>query len=713
MIPFRLKRSQLLMLGCAYALVQPALASNSTIEEIEVLGEQQTQGLNLDKPSSTASRLGTNLQDIPASVSVVTKENIAIKGDYSGISAVTRSTGFTANASPGNGGTGSIVRGFGGHGSVMSMYDGNRMFVAAGTISFPQDTWTIDRIEVLRGPGSVVNGIGAIGATVNYIPKKPHFGDIESELSVTLGSHDLRRYALGSGGQINEKAAYRLDVVDHKSNGYVKGAKEERTAISNAYLVKAHDDVDILFSLDYAITDNTRQYYGTPLVNGKVASGTRKNNYNAPNGYVKYEDVWPRVQLNWRINDNVTFNSNVNYLRTDRKWSNIENYKYDEATKQVSIGSELYIRHDIQQLGTQNDVSLDFQLSDTISNKTNIGIEANRLLLSYDDSWANSHFPDGTSYNPNVNLHKPVVDNWYPNKWRDYDTTTMQYALFLDNVINFNDMFQLVTGIRRDVIDFERKTKANSSRQASSYTGKVYTTSWRAGLVYKPIESLSLYTQYSKAIDVTGSIMNMAEAQLKDKPMDGEQIEIGLKQQLINNTLSYTVSLFEISKKNIPSTDPLDTTRKIQIGKQISKGAELEISWSPIAQLQFDFNTAITKAEYKKFQDRGNNYKGKRPANIPSKTANLWATWKIIDPVSLGIGARYVGSRYYTNENTNELPAYTVYDANLSWQATEQLSLALRGKNLSNTKKYVLSGNQNKWILADGRHGEITLNYKF
>lgn len=694
-------------------LTNSSFAEDKRIEEVEIIGKNNHQGLGLSTPSSTASRLGLSVKDTPASISIIDKEDIALRGDYSAIEATTRATGFSVSASPGNGGTGSMVRGFGGHGSVMTMYDSQRLFVAAGTISFPQDTWTIDRIEVLRGPGSVTHGIGAIGATINYIPKKPEFKEIENEVSISLGTNDLRRYAFGSGGQIDERSAYRFDIVDHQNKTDIKGNKLERVALSNSYLVKAHDDVDLLFSLDYAKTDETGTYYGTPLVNGKVKSSMRKNNYNASNAYVKYEDIAPRIQVNWRMSDAVQWRSKLNYLDTDRQWSNIEGFTYDPATDQVNLSGELYIRHAIQQLGTQHDFLIDLDFSDTISNRLDVGFEVNRVTLQYDDSWADSALPSGTTLPSGVDARHPEPYAWKATKLRDYETTSMQYAAFLDNVIDFNHTVQIVTGIRRDKLDFDRTTKANTNRSQSKYSGAIYTTSWRAGLVYKPIESISLYTQYSKAVDAHGSLITQSPTNLKQEPMEGKQVEVGIKQQLLNDTLQYTFAVFSITKKNIPSKDPLDTTRDMQIGEQRSRGAEFSAFWVPVSVLRFDFNTAYTRAEYREFRDANNNYKGKRPSGIPKYTANLWATWNMTDPVALTLGARSVGSRYYTNENTAKLPSYVVYDASFTWNVNKQLRLGVRGKNLSNEKNYILSGNQRSWRLADGRGGEVNLHYAF
>jgi len=201
--------------------MKAAHAEKPELEIIVVHGGYQKYS---DIENNAAGRLGLTAQDTPASVSFVSKESIAIKGDFSGLSAVTRATGFSSSGSSGNGGTSTSVRGFNGHSSVVNTYDGTRLYVGAGTVTFPADTWTIERIEVLRGPGSVINGVGAIGATINYVPKKPTFQPIENEIAITAGSYNLQRYAFGSGMALGGRSAFAKWFSFHSYRSDCRGS---------------------------------------------------------------------------------------------------------------------------------------------------------------------------------------------------------------------------------------------------------------------------------------------------------------------------------------------------------------------------------------------------------------------------------------------------------------------------------------------------------
>src|SRR5690606_21352128 len=114
-----------------------------------------------------------------------------------------------------------------GHGSVMQLYDGTRMYVGSGTVTFPFNTWTADRIEVLRGPASVLYGEGAIGGVVNVVPKKPTDYAV-NEAEIGVGTDFTRRFGLGSGGPINDRLSYRIDIAGDQSDGWLDREGEFR-----------------------------------------------------------------------------------------------------------------------------------------------------------------------------------------------------------------------------------------------------------------------------------------------------------------------------------------------------------------------------------------------------------------------------------------------------------------------------------------------------
>ncbi|CAO4141440.1 TonB-dependent receptor plug domain-containing protein [Methylorubrum extorquens] len=162
----------------AAALRTPSLTQSSPV------------GLNLRTLSRSASRLGLTPLETPASLDIISGETIRLRGQTSVLDAVSQNgTGITAFGSPGNGLGFFTARGFAGQNSTQTLFDGTRLYVGANTVTFPFDTWNVERIEVLRGPGSVLYGDGAIGGIVNVVSKKPLFTPL-----------NVARFGLGEDG---------------------------------------------------------------------------------------------------------------------------------------------------------------------------------------------------------------------------------------------------------------------------------------------------------------------------------------------------------------------------------------------------------------------------------------------------------------------------------------------------------------------------------
>lgn len=701
-----MKNTRRLLLGSGLLLCVPVFAEHLQLEEMSVVADKEkAAGLSLYEHHQAGSRLGLSAMDIPASVAIVSGEDIAEKGDFSGLSALTRAAGFAANASPGNGGSATSVRGFAGHSSVVSTYDGNRLYVGSGTVSFPADTWTIDRIEVLRGPGSVINGVGAIGATVNYLPKKPQFEQPNGELDISAGSFGLRRFALGLGGAASERLAYRVDAVDHRSNGYVDRAAEQRQALAASVLFQASERLGLQLAVDVADTD-AAPYWGTPLVNGRVRKSTRRNNYNIADAIVSYQDLWPRLTATWQLSEAAVLRSELYYMHAERHWRNVESYQYNAASGEVDRSFYLEILHDQQQLGYRADLTVEQSILGR-DNRLNVGLELNDIDFSHRN---NSPYQGSSS----VALQNPS-----PGRWRDgvesattddFSSDTQQFALFIDDHLQISPQWSAVLGLRYDRLDIEREDLARSNGQsASRSTAEPSGRSWRVGAVYQPSETISVYAQYSRALDPIGSVLTSVNDDVK--LAEGEQLEFGMKQQYWQGRLQTTLAVYNIVKRDLLSNDPGGVQR--QIGEQSSRGVELELYAALSETLSVDFNVAVADARYQEFVKNGDNFAGNTPRNVAEKTANLWLRWQWHQNWQLGAGARYVGKRYANDSNTQELPSYRVYDASLNWQVSKPLRLSLRGKNLSDSSDYVLAPYGDQWILADGRALDISLNYRF
>ena len=691
-----------------FGLSTTSLAQQDGIEEILVLGQGGVGTIRLDTQNSAGSRLGLSGLDLPASVDIITRDEIATKGDYGALEAVTRTTGVSASASPGNGGTSISSRGFNGHGSTVYTYDGTRLYIVAGTVTFPADTWTLERVEVLRGAGSVINGVGALGTTINYVPKSPVLGESDFEAAVALGSFDMKRMAIGGGAQISDEWAFRLDGSYQEEEGYADRADEGREVLAGSLLYQPSTDLSVRFSVDYADID-AAAFWGTPLIDGKASSSHRQNNYNFEDGKVVFEDMWSRMHVEWNLADNITFRNDTYVLNASREWQNLEEYSYNAGTNQIDRAFYLGIVHEEDQVGSRFDFLIDTEIGG-LANSLSIGGEVNDIELDYLNNFSTGGFGVGDSvaifgFNPGT-TPKDTIPTIL-----DYQTDTQQAAIFIDSVLQISDQLSLVLGGRYDDIEFDRYDLAIGGSPASSFDADFSEFTWRAGLVYQPTEQMSIYAQMSTAADPVTSPISISSGNKDFDLATGRQYEIGLKQQLLQGRAEYTLAYFDIEKEDILTRLPASTITE-QIGQQSSDGIEFTLRVNPTDSLSIDFNAASIDAEFDEFYSGGISLAGNTPRNVPEQTMNLWLNWSPINDVQIGGGFRYVDSRYADDSNTEKMPAYTVFDASVNWMATENLTVTLRARNLTDEEDYVLAPYvPNQWIFGDPRAYELSFRF--
>jgi iron complex outermembrane receptor protein len=195
------------MAVAAVTAFQAAYAQSSAgLDAITVEGSRDASSLHLEESSGTASRLGLSVRETPASVEILSQDAIQQRGARTFSEALRGMAGLSGGGPPSSPTTLS-TRGFT---SLMYLYDGVRSS-GAGVTNRVQDTWNYDRIEVLKGPASVLDGEGAIGGVVNFVTKRPDRDNPHKEALLSYGSYGTTRAAFGFGGALGDASAYRID----------------------------------------------------------------------------------------------------------------------------------------------------------------------------------------------------------------------------------------------------------------------------------------------------------------------------------------------------------------------------------------------------------------------------------------------------------------------------------------------------------------------
>lgn len=698
-------------LGLAFApgasFAQTEATGAQSLNPVRVEADRHAP-LAIDEPTATGSRLGLTPLETPASIEVLTGDTIRARGDVSVVDAATRATGITGSPAPGNGGTAMAARGFTGHGSVMQLFDGTRLYAGAGTVTFPFDTWSVDRIEVLRGAASVMYGEGAIGGAINVVPKKPTRGPIQNEALVTLGSDATRQVAFGSGGAINDKLSYRFDISHRATDGFMQRGEAESLAVGAAVRLDVSPQLQFTLSHDEG-RQTPQRYYGVPLIDGRLGSQTLRQNYNLDDAEIKYRDKWTRLDAQWTPNDAVTVRNQLYRLESKRHWRNSETYTFNATTRRVTRGDYLEIGHDQEQVGNRTDVTVKHRLFG-LANQVLAGFDVNRIdfLNTSDTPFGGRSVVDPFTFNPGY-YASPVA--YLPR----YKTKTDTYAFFTEDKLAFNEQWSVVGSLRWDHAKVARADLQN----AANSLGKTFEyATGRLGVVYAPDATQSFYAQVARAADPLTSLISTSATQVPFELSTGRQVEVGYKRQLADSRSAWTVAAYRIEKNKLLSRDANDPSKTQQVGQQSSEGIEATLDLALTPTLNLEANVAKLRARYDDFNEVVNgrlvSRAGNTPTGVPEEAANLWLGWRFRPQWEAAFGVRYVGPRQVDTANTRKIGSYTVADASVSWQASPSLKLALRAYNLADRKYPVsFSNSGNQWLLGRPRSFELSALVNF
>jgi iron complex outermembrane receptor protein len=682
------------------------MADDSAVDlpAVTVQAQASEEGeTTLHTPTTAGSRLDLSALQTPASSTSLSGTTVRERNNRSVQDAVTRTPGISTIGTPGNGGTALSARGFTGHSATMQLYDGTRQYVGAGTVTFPVDTWSVARIDVLRGPASVLYGEGATGAVINVVPKKPFAGEIQNHLRLGYGSDDRRQAALDSGGSLSDALSYRFTLNQQASNGWVDRGDSDSLALSAALRWNASDDLSFTLSHDQG-EQSPERYLGTPLVDGKFREGIRDRNYNVANADIRYNDQITRLVTDWRISDVLSASNQLYYIKTQRYWRNSEAYRWQPGD--TVERSEFYrIKHTQEQVGDRQTFTLEHPLFG-LDSRTVVGVDYNRIHFARQHDFASSFSDSVPLAGSGGGQYQSTDPLGYGPRERNL---ARQFSLFAENRTQLTERLSLVTGVRRDQVHIDRSNLVDDSRVDRSLTGD----NWRAGLVFALTPELSLYGQYATSTEGVSNLLTLNPTQQQFDLSEAKQTEIGLKQLFWGGQGEWTLAAYHIVKNKLLSR-ATPTAPTEQIGQQSSDGLEASLELALGRGWQVSANAAFVRAEYDDFVEGGGDRSGNRPSNVPKRTANLWLNKDFGTGVEAGIGARYVDARYVNTANTAEVPGYTVVDANIAWQVLSDVRLGLELNNLFD-RQYATSASSDgeQWYLGAPRSLFVSADYRF
>ena len=752
---FRTVGTFYVLVSLAISLTTEAMAQSSQpTEDIAVLGEivvlgETVQDLGLEKVSEgTGSRLGLSILETPATVEVIDSEVMRARGYGRITEAVQVLPGVVSGESP------AAPSGFSMRGLTRSEITVLRDGIWLGPTNMvmrPQNTFNLDRVEVLRGPASVLHGQGVVAGTVNAITRAPYAGMPDTvDGLVSYGRYNSQQFGTGVGGAASDQLWYRADISRRSSDGYVDGMDPQSLNATGGLLWQPNTDLSLKLSIDY-LDDDLANYWGTPLVPIAVATdpltdvvttprgetldgNTRRFNYNVSDARAESDQLLLRGDINWQISDRIELHSTIYNFDADREWLNSEGYVYCTAeldgvctdyTGQIQrYWGYFYVFHDQDLVGNRTHLTITEDLFGR-PNTFVAGLEVTDLdfVRTRGFRWDIPVAPADS-----VDLIDPVPGVYGPEEQIPgglSPTTIETRALFLEDALEIAPRLSLVGALRYEELDLDRKSYnapgVPSERERDApFTRAFDWVSWRAGGVFKVTEDLVAYGSASNARDPVNQNIFLVPASENFDLTEADQFEVGLKSVLLDGRAEATFAYYEIERDDVLGRLGRDSATSV--GGRESSGVELAASVQASAQWRIAANAAFTDAAF----SRSSSFSGNTPPNVPEQTFNLWTSYRGIagTPAELGGAVRYVGERFGDNANTVTLADYWTVDGYVAWNG-ENYRITARVNNLFDTDYVPWSDvfylNQldpgflyaNQLILGAPRTWELSIDYFF
>lgn len=647
MRPLRLFGALLLTMVSNSAVAQQAEVKDA--DDIIVLGTRE-QGYRATV-APQANKSDTPLKETPFSVHVVTRELIQDRGTTTVGEALRYVPGFSPQVGFGASNDRFYIRGFI---TPYNLKNGLRRSAYAPD----EQLQNVEQIEVLKGSASALYGRFEPGGVVNFVTKKP-LDTRFLAVGALYGSFDQLRLTLDASTPITDTLGLRINVSHDARDGFRDFTYTRDTFVAPVLQWQPGPDTTVTLEGEYAWK---RGYFDRGFANDPIfLKAPRERQFGEPDARYENEGGVASLFVDHRFSEAVSgrvalgysdFTKDAFYYAfgfpsidrsdPDRPLVNRRPSLAWDRQKDLTAQAELYARF----------------ATGSITHKALVGVE-----YGY-DHWRFDVTNTPFGVNIPIDFNAPVYGQraepsvvTVDGEWNSNST-----AIYAQNEAKLGQ-FRLLTGLRYDWNELENQDYLSGGLREATRRGAA---SPRVGLTWTPSAAMSLYASWARSFRAQVDVGRLRDGSLP-KPLIGESYEVGVKASLLGGRLMPTFALFNIERRNVAVSDPVDFDLVIQIGKSRSRGIEVDVPaiinprWRVIANYTY-LDAEILEDSFAT--------PGARLVNAPEHSASLWTTYDLagsLKGASIGVGAQHIGRRAGNTDNSITLPAYTRVDANLSY----------------------------------------------
>lgn len=635
------------------------------------------------KASSAGSKTDTPVNEIPQAVSVIGKQEMNDRGVVNKVDEALRYTpGITAEPFGTDADTDWVyIRGFDATQTGVFL-DGLNLF-SYGFGGFQIDPFMLERVDALKGPSSVLYGGGNAGGILNYVRKRPTDEPYYyTEIGINSNGNAFTGFDVSDKLGSSETMSYRVTGKIAGGDNYSDFSHDLRGFIMPQLTVSPDEATKVTIwgmasGLDQVHVGNGFFPYVGTVVDAPFGKIDRKAFYGEPDiDSGKYAQQMLGAEFEHDFDNGWKVSSNMRYSHL---------YKHEEGPYLFGYVGGVPTAPDYQlnRIGFEATSKVDsFSIDNRAETEFDLGATDHKLMLGLDYKYYRLDHIQACCGATSISATNPIYGVPQGNNfvYIDQVVTQQQVGAYVQDQIRFGGGWLATLNGRFDFVN----TDTDDDLASASYSFDKSAASGRAGLAYEFDNGLTPYVSVGTFFNPTIAVSTTPN----NAPEEGEQYEVGVKYDPTFIDGSFTLSLFNLNKRNVIVTDPA-TFLSSQIGEVQSRGVELEgkvnlnENWKVLGSLTY------TDMEVK--EDIVPGFVGKRPYLIPDVQASLWLDYTVtqgaLEGLSLGAGMRYQGESWADRLNTLKVPDATVFDAAVRYKK-DNWEAALNVTNLFD-KDYV------------------------
>ncbi len=624
------------------------------------------------KRSATATKTDTPIEKTPQSISVVTNEEMQMHQFQSVKEALGYTPGVTVN-SRGASNTYDfvIIRGFSSVGLNQNNYlDGLKLqgdFYNDAVV----DPYMLERVEVMRGPTSVLYGKSNPGGIVSMVSKRPTTEPLK-EVQFKMGTDNLFQTGFDFSDALDEDGvfSYRLTGGARSNNEQQQNAEQQRYAIAPSFSWRPDDKTNFTF-LSYFQNEPETGYYGwlpkegtvQPLPNGghlptSFNEGATNNTYSRNQKMVGYS-------FEHGFNDTFTVRQNLRFseMKVAQKSAYGTGLCNNSMNAFNSYCQSLTPEQQAHYLGrgtvVDNERLQNFSVDTQLQSNFSTGNVDHILLTGVDYMRMRNDISALFGNAPSLDLNNlPSMSSVDFGDAVPYQMNeSKQTGIYLQDQAEWNK-WVLTLGGR-----YDWSKQATTVRSDNGYIERNdHQFTWRGGINYLFDNGISPYVSYSQSFEPNAFSL-YSTPRVAYEPSKGEQYEAGVKYVPKDMPVVVTGAVYQLTKSDTLMADPNNALNQVPAGEIRSRGVELEAKAALNANINMTASYTYTDAIYTK----DTNLKGNTVVQVPKHMASLWGDYTFYDgPLSgltLGTGGRFIGSSYGDPANTFKVGSAAVMDA--------------------------------------------------